>query len=192
MIPDRNILSRPYPVYWAGFESTTLRLQQAGWEFSASQRYGMDAVGLMMRHQATGMVGCTNTVPNMLLYDMGHMSALPPFAVEWLTDQKVMIHNYHAPDWLHACEPVDMKPQMVEVKDIRDTNLFAGVALTRTKELIVDPNSVPELMDRILELQEPGRQEHFQKMVREAKREGSHMSAPPRQDFHAQIVSIAA
>lgn len=190
MIPDRHILSRPHPVLWAGFRSDTATLQQAGWEFSASQRYDTDSVGLVMRHGVMGIHAVTDTVPNMM-YDI-HPQALQEFHINYLTDRGIQYRTFNAPDWLPACEPVDMSPQMVEVKSIEDMQLFAG-CLARTQEIIVDPDDVSAMMERILDLQKPGAQEHYEKVLRDSRAEGAVVRrAGPRQQFHAQIISLVA
>ena len=190
MYQERRIISRPHPVFWAGFRSTTVALQNAGWEFSASQRYDIDAVGLMMRHQATGMHAQTSTVPSTL-YETVDPRGGPSFHVQWMTDRGMQMREVNVAPWVAACDPVDMRPQMIEVKSIEDMHLFAG-CMARTHEVIVDPETVPDLMTRILEMQEPGRQEHFRQMVLENRREGQMMRPSPRQQFHAQVISLVA
>jgi len=190
MIPNRYILSRPHPVIWAGFRSDTRTLQQAGWEFSASQQFETDSVGLVMRHGVMGIHAVTNTVPNMM-YDL-HPQALQQFRVNYLTDRGITFQHMEVPNWLPTCRPVDMQPQMVEVKSIEDMNLFAG-CMARTQELIVDPDDVSAMMDRILELQRPGAQAHYEKVLRDSRAEGSVVrGAGPRQNFHAQVISLVA
>lgn len=187
---DRNILSRPHPVYWAGFRSDTRTLQQEGWEFAAEQRMEMDCVGLVMRHAAYGIHAVTGLVENRP-YDL-HPQALQPFHVQYLTDRGIKYQHYTPPDWLPSCKPVDMMPQMVEVKDIDDMNMFAGI-MVRNKELIVEPEDVSTLMDRILDLQKPGAQAHYEKVLRQGREGHSAVrGAGPRQQFHAQVISLVA
>lgn len=190
MIPDRRILSRPHPVIWAGFRSDTQQLQQAGWELSASQRYEDDSVGLVMRHKVMGIHAVTNAVPNRL-YDL-HPQAVQTFHVNYLTDRGIQYRTFNMPDWLPACQPVDARPQMVEVKSIEDMQLFAG-CMARTNEIIVEPDDVATLMERILAIQKPGAQAHYEQVLRNSRAAGSLMrGAGPRQAFHAQIISLVA
>ena len=187
---ERNILSRPHPVLWAGFRSDTRTLQQAGWEFSASQQFESDSVGLVMRHGAMGIHAVTNTVPNMM-YDL-HPQALQQFHINYLTDRGIQYRQFDMPHWLPTCTPADMQPQMVEVKSIEDMNLFAG-CMARTQELIVDPDDVSAMMDRILDLQKPGAQAHYEQVLRESRVEGAVVRGTgPRQAFHAQVISLVA
>ena len=194
MLPgDRHILSRPHPMHFAGWRSDTFTLQQAGWEFTASQRIGMDEVGLAFQHPRLGLKGLTNTIPSYVYAEMGiHRDTAPPFHVTWMTDAQVQFRQIEIPHWLPSCDPVDMRPQMIdEIKDFDDMVRFAGVSMARTAELIVDPDDVSAMMDRILTLQNPARQKRYREIVRQGRQVGS---AKPvsRQNFHAQIVSFAA
>lgn len=189
-----RVISQAHPVCWAGFQSDTRTLQQNGWEFSANQDMSNLTFGLMMRHQALGIHAATN-MTHYGPMEMKHPNALIPFYIQWLTDKSIKFQHIQPPQWAldNECHPVDMQPQVIhEMKDIDDLNLFAGVSLARTKQLIVDPDDVSAMMDRILEVQDPARQERFKKMVQEARQDGSPNRAGPRQEFHAQIVSIAA
>ena len=187
-----RVISQAHPVCWAGFQSDTRTLQQNGWEFSAHQDMADHSFGLMLRHQALGIHAATNLIHYGHM-EMKHRDARLAFYIQWLTDKSINFQHVQPPQWVDECSPVDMQPQVIhEMKNIDDLNLFAGVSLARTKQLIVDPDDVSAMMARILEVQDPARQERFKKMAAEARQEGSPNKASPRQTFHAQIVSIAA
>lgn len=189
---EQRILSRPHPIHFAGWRSDTFTLQQAGWEFSAAQREDMDAVGLAFRHPQLGLKGLTNTIPAYLYENLNdHHNGAPPLNVCWMTDAQVQFKHYEVPMWAAQCAPVDMRPQMIdEVKSFDDLVRFAPVSLARTVELVVDPDDVSAMMDRILTLQDPARQERYRETVRQGRR--AQERPVPRQEFHAQIVSLAS
>lgn len=190
MLPDRHILSRPHPVLWAGFRSDTRTLQQAGWEFSASQQYENDNVGLVMRHGVMGIHAVTDTVPN-IMYDR-HPQDIQQFQINYLTDRGIRYRHFQMPPWLPTCKPVDMIPQLVEVKSLEDMQLFAG-CLARTQEIIVDPDDVSAMMERILTLQKPGAQEYYAEQLRKMQEPGQIVKdVRPQQQVHAQIISLVA
>lgn len=191
MLRDGHILSRRHPIHFAGWSSDTFTLQQAGWEFSASQRPELDEVGLAFRHPNLGLRGMTDTIPAYRYAAMDAHHEGPAFQVVWMTDAHVQVQRVHIPTWAGDCSPVDMKPQYVpEVKTFEDSVRFAQVSMARTAELIVDPDDVSAMMDRILTLQDPARQKRYREAVRQG-RAGSDRPAP-RQKFHAQIVSLVA
>lgn len=143
----------------------------------------------MMRHKAMGIHARTGPVPSMMYgYEMG---SRPSFHIQWLTNRNVRWQHYNMPDRVEEYGAVDMQPQMIKVNDIEDLKIFAG-CMARTQQLIVDPDDVNGMMERILELQDPARQEYYKQRLRESKIEGMERRASPRQKFHAQIVSLAA
>ena len=192
---DRHIQSRPHRIHFAGWRSDTFTLQQAGWEFSACQRIEFDEIGLAFRHPQLGLRGVTSTIPGMM-YEMAGPDAELQFNVVWMTDAQVRVREYKMPNFIMRAEdamaPVDMRPQIVEIKDFDDMVRFAGVTLVRSNEIIVDPDDVSAMMDRILELQQPERRERMMKIARENRMEGNRIQPVPKQHFHAQLVSIAA
>lgn len=81
--------------------------------------------------------------------------------------------------------PIDAQPMLVDrrLEEIDDFVHFAPAPLTRTRQLILPEATIPDLMDRILELQQPIREEHFKQQANDAIR---------YQKFHCQILSEAA
>ena len=190
---ERRILSKPMPVHWAGFESTTYRLQQAGWEFSAEQDYASLRTRLLLRHQGMQFHACTQYADTDFFAEQ-HNEAFKGirFHVNWMTGGTVRVTDIH--DNLTTMRPVDMQPTIIKAQNIEDMALF-GAPLVRTKEVIVAPDSVPELMDRILELQQPGAQAHYEEVLRQMNQPGSVVQADgvrPQQQFHAQVMSLVA
>lgn len=190
---EREFLSRPRPVYWAGWESNTHRLQQAGWQFAAEEDFTDFRTRIIMRHEPLRMHAISEFQETDFIRareDMRYAREGMPFHVNYMASHfQVMLNGGFDPG---AFRPVDMQPQIVtarEIKDIEDLSLFAA-PMARTNEVIVDPHSVPELMNRILELQEPGRQEYFRQKAAEMRRDREKFQ--PRQQFHAQVLSLVA
>lgn len=188
------VQSQPHPICWAGFKSDTYTLQQHGWEFEAYQNMAAHRFALAFRNQRLGMKGITNEVDYQVAYAGVHKpGAYLPFYIDWMTTYDVQFRQIQEPDWARETTPVDMKPMVIqEIKSFEDTFLFAGAPLVRTNEIIIDPNDVGNMMDRILELQDPDKKEHFLEAAKAARVQGSVARAGPRQNFHAQILSIAA
>ncbi len=188
------VQSQPHPICWAGFKSDTYTLQQHGWEFEAYQNMAAHRFALAFRNKSLGMKGVTNEVDYDIAYaGIRQPGAYLPFYIDWMTTADVRVQHVHMPPWCHETTPVDMKPTVItEMKTFEDTFLFAGAPLVRTNEIIIDPNDVGNMMDRILELQDPDKKEHFLEAAKAAKAQGSVARAGPRQNFHAQILSIAS
>jgi hypothetical protein len=102
---------------------------------------------------------------------------------------QIYYHIHGKVDW-STFNPIDAKPQLVttEVLSLDELVHFAP-ALVRTKEIILPEESVPELMEKILKLQQPGREAELKRQLNE-DRAGQLVGSHPRQKFHAQILSI--
>jgi len=191
---ERRILSKPMPVRWAGFESNTFRLQQAGWEFTAEQCFERMATRLMMRHKQFGMYGCTDTVDTDFFASQhsDHWQAVY-FPVQWMTGGTCQVMRIT--DNFSAMQPVDMQPSFVDTEkweSIEECVMF-GAPLVRTNEIIVDPDDVAAMMERILTLQKPGAQAHYEEKLREMQRPGQLVKdLRPQQNFHAQVISLVS
>lgn len=103
-----------------------------------------------------------------------------------------MASNFHVViyDNLSAFSPIDAYPQFTttEQKNIDDFGIFA-TPLARTEEIIVEPETVMSLLEKIKTMQSPE-----QAAIRERNRYRERQIGEPiqRQQFHAQILSIAA
>lgn len=194
---DERFLSPPCRVLFAGWETTTTKLQQAGWQLAAEQVMYDHRVRIAMRHAPSGLYMVSESV------DYGfaprYTDRFQSFGTDpWAAPTFVVRHvgsniTVQIVDNLANFSPIDAAPQLVcaEVKGIEKFNLFA-TPLTRTEEIIVEPETVSELMEKIRALQAPELAAIRQRnRMREGRSEGSR--APiAQQQFHAQILSIAA
>lgn len=182
---DRRIISQPHRVWWAGFETTTARMQQAGWNLSAEEDHMRGAVRLAMRHEPLKLYGVSEPVEHY--YGRMTMFEQPlEFHVRHMASRfEVSIHTT-----AFNFKPIDAYPQMLtrERRSIEDFNIFA-TPLVRTEEIIVDPNDVQAMLDHIRKLQAP---EQADIRARNAARERrERYESVPQQQFHAQILSFA-
>lgn len=185
--PRHAYLSQPVPVIFAGFESTTWKLQEAGWSLSAEQDIMSMSMRLAMRHEGLQLYGISDSTRWDYWDRMG--GRLPALIVRHMAARMYVQIMEHSP---FSFEPIDARPQYRNSQQSRIEDLVHfGPSLARTREIILPEASVPQLMDQILKLQEPGRQERLKQQLAE-EREGIQLSAVPRQKFHAQILSIAA
>jgi len=188
MSPGYQILSRPVKVDWAGWRSDTRTLQQHGWEISAHQELENDRMAIAFRHSQMGMRG---------------LSELTAFEYE---------RNFHDQDYLQHVQlrishlaggfklvpidtsmqfyPIDARPQVATWKGEEFTfDNFAHFAkgFSTAKQIIMPPDEdVDQLLARILQKQEAGKQAYFEEKVRQA-----HRDAGPMPTVHAQIITLA-
>lgn len=188
--PEFTLMSPPCPVFFAGFETTTTRLQQAGWQLAAEQDIHDGTVQLLMRHADCGLYLVAESqrydffgaVRNMR-YDR---PGLPRFTVRQVA-RAIETCLAQGLDFARF-EPIDAAPQRVEVtrQRIEDFALFAA-PLVRTEEIIVEPQSVTECLDLIRRLQAPELAE-----IRKRNAALDFAEARNQTKFHAQILSLAA
>jgi hypothetical protein len=188
-----RILSRPVRLNWAGWETDTFRLQQAGWSLSADQDLYRNTMRIAFRHQGLE----TTALTEVSCWDFERSHYDPAYLAGVTLPVKVMsrqvnIHMHGEVDW-SGFKPVDAQPSWTShrVERLEDLVHFAP-SLARTKQIILPEESVSDLLDRIVKMQEPGREEHFKRLAREANEPGRAVSFQPISKVHAQIISLAA
>lgn len=187
------ISSIPLEVYWEGWRSNTYELQQSGWELAAQQDPYTFGLQIALRNRKIGLVGLSQFISERIYFEVSRFggpspSQLPPIYITSMSNRPEIhrveyinstIDSPHVP-WA----AIDARPEYhnYSIDTIEDLIPFRKIEVPEEKELIIDPNSVPELMSRILNLQAPKQKEIREKARRERK----------RQNIEAQIITIAA
>jgi len=186
-LSDQRILSQPCRVVFAGWESTTTRLQQAGWQLSAEQDFNRFSIRIALKFEPAR------------LFMIAEAQEMDFMRYSVMREQPPVFQIRHAASDMHVqlmedafdFRPFDAVPQFtsIERKSIDDFGIFAP-CLTRTEEIIVEPKTVAALLDEIRKLQAP---ELAEIRKRNASRDRRNSTEPmAQQRFHAQIVSLAA
>jgi len=177
-----RILSRPVKLHWAGWETDTARLQQAGWQISADQRFDRDTMQIAVSHMggARGVSEisawrCAERYP----WDERPMEA----SLSMRLAQQVKFEHFGA--GFPSFSAVDAMPQLREcqIKTLDDLAHFAP-QMVRTEQLLVPEESVDDLLSRILEKQQAAKTAYFREQM---AREGA---ALPQHRFAAQIIAF--
>lgn len=188
------VLSEPVRVHWRGWESNTTRLGQAGWQISAHEDAYNDRLAVAIRHPDTGMTGVSYaaTYHYHRLRDRGRGNWLElPFELEMEAMGRAIYSQALARtvgvgpmsrgtgvSW-RAIDPFPQYMEIEEAKRIEDIVHFAS--LEKKKDIIIRPESVPELMEKILKLQQPMREQHFRERAKEARANTT---------VHARLISL--
>ena len=184
-----RILSRPVPIHWAGWETDTYRLQRAGWQLSARQDIQGHRLQLAFRRGQSRGLGGWEAITEIIPWDYQRMMDariasydLPPLRVSHAIGDQVLVHMT-GPVSVDGWGPIDAEPRLStgKITRLEDFAHFAG-PLIRTNEIIVPEESVPELLERILKMQQPARTDRIREELRGERR--------PEQRFHAQIISL--
>ncbi len=181
-LSDFRLLSRPHRVIFAGFESTTTRLQQSGWKLAAEQMIHDGQIRLALRLGDAGLYMIADQQGYGFFGDHERAEILT-FHIRHCSSK--MVINLH--ESIFNFKPIDAMTQMTTAprKDIEDFGIFA-TPLVRTEEIIVEPQSVAECLELIKKMQAP-------ELAAIRKRNADEYRQPiQRQTFHAQILSLAA
>jgi hypothetical protein len=188
MYRDRPF-SIPARVHFAGWESDTYRLQQAGWQLSAQEDIAYGSFQIAMKHEQFGIRGLSQRVPYEYMnqrHSPGYDFGLPDIPVALASS----FHSQVIGTDFSKFSPIDAVPQFEErkIQSMDDLRIFAP-NLVRTQEIIVPDYDVDQLLNMILEKQQPAREAHFKREI-QGMRYDEIMK--PRQKFHAQIISLVA
>ncbi|SFZ81608.1 hypothetical protein SAMN02983003_0591 [Devosia enhydra] len=192
MIDERRILSRPVELHWAGWKSDTMTLQQNGWDISAQQDIRTMQMGIALRAPHGVAYGMSAMMSWEFMEDQHRFGMLHRLPAQMRFGKDVMVHHQGPVEalWNQPWGAVDAIPQMVETRRTRleDFAHFAPAPLVRNNPIVIPEESVSDLMDRILKLQQPDRTARIQAALRNP--EGYDTRSLPEQRFHAQIISF--
>lgn len=158
----RGVLtSFPIPVRFAGFESTTAQLQHMGWSLSLQQDPVRAQCRLAMEYEKAGLFAMTSPMDFMameLFFAMERGNTEPlralGFDVIYVGNAfQVYRMPVTGPSFLADFQPIDAEPQSAVIERPEDFSLFRK--LDKTKDVLIDPNDVPGLMEMILKAQKP-------------------------------------
>ena len=192
---DGRLLSRPYRVFWAGWETDTHSLQQCGWSIAA--QWDMQHCGsrLALKHDASRVTALTDIVRDIDWENCQNPYArdgFPVFHVVTIATQ-IMVHTHEtrAPQF----KAIDAEPQvtMESVKSLDDMGIFQ-IPLTRTQEVYVEQADmdVIEHLEAIKRLQAPKQAELREQSLRHMRtEEGEYAPVDrPQQNVMAQIIEL--
>lgn len=191
--PDQRILSERHIVQFAGFSSDTYQLQRYGWQIAAREDHYGDSIALLMLHPGTGMKMITENLSIRFTEHRG--MALRFNVVRAGTDLKftqsmpIDLGPLDGPQF----RQIDAKPQYIDnfqPRSIEDFGIFAA-QLVRTEEILIEPQSVAECMEYIKKLQAP-ELAAIRERNRQRDRDRANEEPVLRQNFHAQILTLAA
>ncbi len=191
---DQMLKSQACKVRFAGWESTTTRLQNAGWQLAVEHAWDRDRVRLAMKYRDGGMrmIAEAQHYTRPMHFDamryegMGGAPNLPVFDVIHVAPE---IHIRVIDIDTFNFSPIDARTQIHTITDARPMDAFEifAVPLVKTEEIIVEPASVMELMEQIKKLQAPELA-----AIRERQRRAERGEPLAQTRYHAQIISLAA
>lgn len=205
---EDRIINHPMKVRMFGWESDTLELQHSGWQLSMKQDVQHNAFQLALHHPHLKLFAISRhyddfhfmqiardpmyarKIIDHFVFDIEHLSS----RIEVILHEGAFDSIRHPLRRFWTFSPVDGEPQWERLErrqSLEDYMLFRPI--NHSKDIIVDPNDVPQLMEMILKAQSPQQEE-----IRQRQRSRENMAYVidagllPGHDIHAQIVTIAA
>lgn len=193
MLYNRFIKNPIMKVFWAGWESDTLTLQNNGWQLAVEEDIYRMQMRIAIFNPAMKLYGFQKDfVHYVRTYDG---SELPPLVISGMAPQisflkfnTTMNYNY---------QPINAEPQFCEqeIKSLSDMAIFRP--LQAINEIVVEPKNVDEMLSRILELQSPMQAELREKARLEERRNRNVVDFNqyrevynPKTDIVAQVISL--
>lgn len=192
-----------FRLYWAGWESDTLKLQSNGWQISTQQDVYRNSIRFAVHHPKFQISGMTDPVDfyfrGMNQHEMFSMN-FPPVTLRWMASHfEVRMHvtNTEMMNW----DAIDATPAIIDqqVKTLEDFKIFRP--LNPINEIIIPQADVSMLLDDILKKQDPKQKEIRDRMRKDSMRfnrmiEGMDLNeigklVQPTSDIVAQIVAVA-
>ena len=188
-----RFLSRPLGVHWAGWETTTYRLQQSGWDLAVEHQFDRDEYCLLMHHKEMSLYAYTEvmTIERVMHDPSYYPERMPVFHVRRIAK---MLYSQWTDMYLNfsAFQQIDATPQISErkIQCVEDFNIFA-LARSKAEEVLVNraDMTVIEHLEAIKALQEPRQHEIRQQMLRDRGNTIPARSAP-RLQLVAQLIHI--
>jgi len=160
---DMGYRSPPIPVRLEGFEATTTQLQRSGWRLACDEDVIYGDFRIAIEHDGLGVVALSDRIRRGSLLRAMNLerdrSACEPIRMVRITQSQNLVYTglggkYLAPgasSW-HA---IDAQPRFIE-QVVRPEDLFMFAPIdTKAQEIIADPETVADLMEKIIKLQKP-------------------------------------
>lgn len=182
-----RVRSRPIRLHWAGWETTTDRLQHAGWEISAQQDIARMRMQLALRHEQLGVQAITQGYSEWD-FRRGTMNSGPSHLA--IPDDMVirmhMARDIHVHSSTHNWAAVDCAPTIQHDTRIERLEDFAHFAPMKSMAapFVLPEADVDQLLSIILEKQQKAKTDYFRDMVR---KEGAIL---PAHTMSAQIIAL--
>jgi hypothetical protein len=189
------MLSRPVGVRWAGWESNTFQLQQAGWELAVEYEPIYDKYRLLVHHRQGTLYGMSHAnILERQLSDPWSERMPPAFELTGLARSLEVISEHHMEPLPFAnFIQIDATPQLTERKihRIEDFNIFKTIT-TRAEEIIIEKAdmTVIEHLEAIKDLQSASQAEIRDRILKDRRRGSADQDVSPEVEIHTNIVQL--
>ena len=186
-------------VFFAGFESDTYTLRNHGWDFSVSQAptfaKASNSYRLILRHPGANLYAYTNVVeiPYSSLMNREDIYKNLVFHITHVSSD-IIVHTVD-----HSFDPFSFKPYNPidafcepynKEYSLKDLNIFKTIPID-TPEIVIPGESIDDLMERILKMQDKKASEIRERRRKERlRKEFSDSGETKYEDVKCQIIAI--
>ncbi|MDJ0952535.1 MAG: hypothetical protein QNJ81_02530 [Acidimicrobiia bacterium] len=189
---EQRLLSRPIRVFWMGWETDTLKLQNAGWKIAVKQDIYRDYYTFLFRHDRMELTALSSALQiHQVITDMNqggqYASQLPPLVIEKVAPNLEIVRHidYDDHNFFDDFNQIDAKPRISKqhISRLQDSCVFA-LATGQAEEVVVDraDMTVVEHLQAIKQLQSDE-----QKRLREKARAKEEGEEPVRGEVVIQL-----
>lgn len=159
--------SPPCPVYWAGWESDTHKLQQFGWDLSIDHSPESRTMNIGIRHEKCGVYGFGSMIEKRFAEEHRYMNVRIAFKMEHVA-RDVCFETICPPSFNFV--PIDATPEWTQINFQRhrmsEMDIFKKVN-PDIKSIILNEVSLNEIMDLALQKQEPIQEKIRKRMLKD-------------------------
>lgn len=187
-------------VEFLGFKSDTLSLARAGWSISAQQDFHYHGISIALKHEQARLYAISNSIDMHNILRLTQYSYISKeeatfnttFQIKWVqTSPIIELIRQPSVQW-GAVDPYPSFSNRERI-DIKDLIPFKTIR-PDAPEIVIAPESISELMEKIIKLQDPKQKEIRDRQRKEAWRDGqgsnSFNSYNPSTNIQAQIISL--
>lgn len=185
------IQSAPFKIFWAGFQSDTLTLQNNGWSIAVEDCHhfvlSRHEVRFILHHELLDLYAYTyinsfefTDLTDYLMRNKDHLI----FNIQVIAKD---IITTSAPRFdIDSIKEIDCHPEMVLINPtkIRELSIFKTI-VNPESAIIIEPDKVGAILQQIVDAQAPNQKEIRERIKRKNDKEIL------KQTIHAQILTVA-
>lgn len=202
---DNLVETYVFSVHFAGFESDTYRLQRNGWNLAFNRPAHKDTIQIAMRHEKAGLYAMSNDLSFESFYSLSKRpdSSINPFQpgivfniIHVFNQGRVQIFPVMG---AAAWTPFDATPSFAQTEELPFDKWVPFKSINPdAPDIVIPEHTLPELLDIILNKQDPKQKEIRERQRKEAWLREAKKSIPLTEardfsrDIKAQIITVAS
>ena len=156
---------------WAGWEAPIRQLADAGWTFKTQEELIYRSHRLVFRHEEMKAYGITSPIEEQLMQESS-FHGIPIYCNVRLAEN-ILLNSMGPPIRDASYSQIDVSHPLSYRENLRDVFDYVQT----DSGLLIPEDDVPDLLERILNLQEPARQERIKERVKGQQKEFLTISA---------------